>query len=283
MNEESHFLDYHIAIIGLGLMGGSLAMRLKDRCRGLLAVDPDPDIRSFAIKNQIVDVITDDPSDIVSRSEVIVLAAPIDAILGLIPQLPDLHPGKAVVIDFGSTKTQICEQLNKLPPRFEPIGGHPMCGKEVGGLPNAEADLFNQAPFALTVLPHTTERARVFAENLIQIIGSKSVYLDPVTHDNWVAAVSHLPYILANALILATPSESSKLISTGFKSTTRLAKSPVSVMAPVIQTNKEPILNAIINFRKALDTIKDLIENDDYISLKKVLDDGAKRREDFGN
>jgi len=281
MNEEDFFLDYRIAIIGLGLIGGSFALSLKKSSKNLLAVDPDPNTQKTAIDDQIVEKISGDPADIIPHADVIVLAAPVTTIIEIIPKLPVLHPGSPIVIDLGSTKLEICKALNELPPRFEPIGGHPMCGKAVGGLAHAENNLFEGAPFALTQLKRTTERARKFAIDLVSILGSSPVWVGPETHDNWVAATSHLPYILASALTLATPFEASHLIGPGFRTTTRLAGSPSSVMIPVLKTNKKYVLEAITRVREKLDNIEELLVGNDFSALDHILNQSSIRKDEL--
>ena len=281
MNEEDFFLDYRIAVIGLGLIGGSLALRLKNSSKSLMAVDPDPDTQRIALNNQIVEKISGNPADVIPHADVIVLAAPVTSIIEIIPKLPVLHPGSPIVIDLGSTKLEICKALNELPPRFEPMGGHQMCGKAVGGIAHSEIDLFEGAPFALTPLEQTTDRARRFAIELVSILGSRPVWVGPETHDRWVAATSHLPYILASALTLATPLEASHLIGPGFRSTTRLAGSPSSVMTPVLKTNKKHVLEAITRVREELDNIENLLVGNDFSTLDRILNQGSIRKDEL--
>ena len=129
-------------IAGLGLMGGSLALALRGRCRRILAVDPDPGTRRLALANGVVDQIEAEPAGLFPKADLIVLAAPVRACLDLLGRLPDLHPGSSVVMDLASTKTEITAGYRRLPERFDPLPPHPMCGKENGGLEHAEAGLF---------------------------------------------------------------------------------------------------------------------------------------------
>lgn len=270
-NDVDFFSNLRVAIVGLGLMGGSLALALRDRCETLMAVDPDPITRDFAIQERIVNQIAANPTDILPHANLVILAAPVNAILDLIPNLPELHPDSAVIIDFGSTKTQICQELGKLPKRFEPVGGHPMCGKAVGGLQYAEAGLFCGMPFAFTLLPNTTDKAFRIAQQLAGIIGSHPVWTGPNTHDSWVAATSHLPYLVSSALTLATPTEAAQLVGSGFRSTTRLAGSPSAVMLPILETNTENVLAAIARFRQQIDQLEEILSAGDFSKLKEYL------------
>jgi prephenate dehydrogenase len=278
MDEPGFFADTRIAIFGLGLMGGSLALGMRGRCKAILAVDPDPDTRQLAIGEQIVDQISADPAEIIPQADLIILAAPVNVILDFIPRLTGLHSGSPVVLDFGSTKTQICKALDQLPERFEPIGGHPMCGKAVGGLAHAEASIFTGSPFAFTPLARTTKRAIEAAEQLALALGSNPLWVGPHTHDSWVAATSHLPYLLAAALALSTETEASHLIGSGFRSTSRLAGSPSSVMLPILETNRDNVLQTIIRFREQLDDLEAALYRQDFASLRTALDRAADRK-----
>lgn len=281
MSEPDFLSPARIAILGLGLMGGSLALALKGRCQAVLAADPDPETVAFARQIKAVDQITTNSTEIVPQANVIILAAPIRAILTLIEMLPDLHPGPAVVLDLGSTKRQIVQKLAGLPSRFDPIGGHPMCGKETGGLQHADASIFKGATFALTPLARTSERARSTAEQLASAIGSQSLWLDPDVHDRWTAATSHLPYLTAAALMLTTPSEASPLVGPGFRSSTRVAATPASVMLDVLSTNRDNILEGLGHFRRQLDALEENLSAKEFNDLELALNQAASKRKEL--
>jgi prephenate dehydrogenase len=271
MNESDFLAGRRVAILGLGLIGGSLALALRGHCRELLASDPDPATIALAVGQGVVDHISPDPAEILPQADLIVLAAPVGAILGLIKQLPDLHPGSPVVLDVGSTKVKICQALEALPQRFDPIGGHPMCGKETFSLEHAEAGLFRGATFALAPLKRTSETARSLAEELARFLGCHTVWLEPAIHDAWAAATSHLPYLLAHALSLATPLEASSLVGPGFRSTSRLASSYSPMMLDVLATNRDPLLEAIWRFRSQLDLLEKCLGEQDLAALNDAI------------
>lgn len=281
MKDEDFFSRSRIAIVGLGLMGGSIALRLRGHCGKLTGVDPDPSTREFAIRKGIVNQISADPAVIIPEADIVILAAPVDVILEFIPRLPDIHTGKPVVIDIGSTKTEICQAFADLPARFQPVGGHPMCGKELGGISHASANLFLDAPFVFTPLPETTEYARSCAEQLAKTLGAHPVWMDSKTHDRWVAATSHLPYLLASALVLSTPAEASAVVASGFQSSSRLASSPPAVMLPILGTNRENVLEAIARFREYLEKIESALSTNDFERLLAYLEEGSMRKEEL--
>lgn len=268
--------EARVAILGLGLMGGSLAMALRGRCAVLLGFDPDPGTLDLARRLGIVAQASADPAGILPQADVVVLAAPVRAILSLLRSLPELHPGEAVVLDLGSTKAGIVAEMERLPARFDPIGGHPMCGKETSSLENAEAGLYRGAAFVFTPLERSSEKARVLAGEIARAVGAQPLFLDPHVHDHWVAATSHLPYLVAAALALATPVEASPLIGPGFRSTARLAASSPEVMVDVLATNRENVLACLRGFREQLDVLEATLAGQDEDGLAATLARGAR-------
>lgn len=255
-------------------MGGSLALALHKKCAKITGYDIDPNVTSMADEKKIVDQATTDLHKAVQDANLIILAAPVKAILTLLKALSDFQEGEvgeAVILDLGSTKVQITEMMENLPAQFDPIGGHPMCGKETSGLINAEPGLFHRKVFALTPLKRTSANARALAESLVKIIGALPVYLDPVTHDEWTASISHLPYILSVALTLATPLEAAPLIGPGFRSTTRIAASSPIMMMDILLTNKDNIISAIQRFRQQFDAIEEQLKNEELIEIRDLL------------
>jgi prephenate dehydrogenase len=244
-------------------------------------VDLDPNVLDLARERGVVDRACSDPADVLAEADLIVLAAPIGAILGLIHRLPDLHPGSPVVMDLGSTKVQICQAMEALPSRFETIGGHPMCGKENASLANADAGLYRGAVFALTPIARTTSRAREAAGRLAQAVGASVLWVDPETHDRWVAATSHLPYLISSALAAATPGEAAPLIGPGYRSTTRLAVTPTTMMLDVILTNRANILEAIGLLQGHLAGLESVLRDEDSAGLQALLDRAAEHQREL--
>jgi prephenate dehydrogenase len=274
-----------VAIIGLGLMGGSLAMALRGHVAGLVAVDPDADTRLLALERGIVDQISPNLGEIDLQVDVIVLAAPVGVILEHIRALGDLAahfqplPERRIVMDLGSTKSTIVEAMKTLPPVFDPIGGHPMCGKETSGLAHAEAAIYQGATFAFTPLARTGPQARAFAGALADAAGAVPLWIDPDTHDRWVAATSHLPYMLANALAGVTPPETAPLMGPGFRSTSRLASASRPVMLDILRTNRQPVLEALRRFRDRIDVFDQLLSSGDFSALSDLLASAAQQHQ----
>jgi prephenate dehydrogenase len=271
----------HIAIVGLGLMGGSLALALKGKCAALYGVSPTPATLETALRLSLVSRADADPAAILPLADVIVLAAPIPAILDLLARLPELVPQRCIVLDLGSSKETILSVMAVLPERFDPIGGHPICGKERLSLANAEAGLYHGAPFVLTPLERTSARARRCAQQIVAGVCARAVWLDAATHDAGVAATSHLPYLLASALALATPSVPDALVGPGFRSTSRLAATPSGMMLGVLQSNRTNLLASLARFRISLDALEAALSGEDRDTLQSLLDQAASRRSEL--
>jgi prephenate dehydrogenase len=279
MAQPDFLSNSRVAILGLGLMGGSLALKLRGRCAQLLGCDTDPTTLALARQQNLVDQLSDKPGDILPLSDLVILATPVRAILSLLDDLPDLHPGSAAVLDLGSTKVQIIERMQVLPGRFDPLGGHPMCGKERGGLENADPNLYQSAPFALTPLPRTSLRLRRLAEQLVRLVGARPLWLEAETHDRWVAATSHVPYLVANALAAITPVETRPLVGPGLRSSTRLAPSGWSMMRDILETNRPNILAGLKRFRQQIEDLENRLETDDLAAVEQLTAQGARNYE----
>lgn len=263
-----------IAILGLGLIGGSLALALHGKCAQLLGVDLDPQTVSKALSQGVVDQASVDPQAILPQADGIILAVPVKAIIQIIPLLPEWIPKGALVMDLGSTKAQVCKSLESLPQQFSSIGGHPMCGKEVSTLENAEASLFQNNPFVLVQCTNTSPASQALAEEVVQAIGANPVWLDATTHDQWVAYTSHFPYLIANALAFSTLLDAAPLASSGWRSTTRLAGSSLQMMHDILSTNTDNVLTAIDLFSEHLARIRFLLATHNLNELEPLLHAG---------
>jgi prephenate dehydrogenase len=272
MNEpDFNLADSKIAIIGLGLMGGSLALGLRGKCAALYGCDPHPSALELALSQHIVDYAESDPASLLPEVDLVILSAPVLAILTLLEQLPSFTPNPCIVMDLGSTKRLIVEAMSKLPERFDPLGGHPICGKEKLSLANAERTLYYAAPFLLTPLERTSPRALSAANQIIEALGAKAKMLDAVEHDRILASTSHLPFLVSSALSLATPQDVAPFVGPGFKSTSRLAGTSSSMMLGVLQSNRENVLNALHEMQAQLTEIESALSLEDFSKLESIL------------
>ena len=268
---DFNLAESKIAIVGLGLMGGSLALALRGKCASLFGIDPHPATLARALSQKIVDHADSAPATLLAEADLVILAAPVPAILTLLETLPALTPNPCIVMDMGSTKRSIVESMSRLPERFDPIGGHPICGKEKLSIENADANLFYGAPFLLTPLERTSPRALSAARQIIEAVGAVASLLTADEHDRILASTSHLPFLLSSALTLTTPPEAAPFIGPGFKSTSRLAGTPASMMLGVLQTNRENVLNALCEVQRQLAEIEKSLSSSDFSTLESIL------------
>ncbi|MBN2115090.1 MAG: prephenate dehydrogenase/arogenate dehydrogenase family protein [Anaerolineales bacterium] len=261
-----------VAIVGLGLMGGSLALALKGKCAALYGIDAQPATLKLARAKQVVDQADSDPAKLLPRADLVILATPVPAIIDFIRKLPSFIQKPCIVLDLGSTKRDIVSAMAALPERFDPIGGHPICGKERLGLENAEASLYREAAFVVTALARTTGRAKSAIRKIIANIGAHAIEMAAEDHDRALASTSHLLCMLSSALVLCTPPEFASFVGTGFKSTSRLAGTPSSMAMGILQSNRDNILDALQAFRNSLNEIDSALQAENYTQLELLLD-----------
>jgi prephenate dehydrogenase len=180
-------------------------------------------------------------------------------------------------MDLGSTKAEICHALDALPARFHNVGGHPMCGKESSGLIEADARLFRGAVFALCSLPSTTMTYRKIAEAIVTACGARPLWIGAEEHDQLVAATSHAPYLVANALAASMPVDATPLVGPGLRSTTRIAASSPEMMTDIILTNQEAILTQLSHFQAQLSSLQQLIGSGTAQEIREGLAEGQTR------
>lgn len=270
MDEPGFFSKKRILIVGLGLMGGSLALALHGKTAWLGGVDPSDEGLNLASKLNIFDALSKNLLDLLPESDIVLLAAPVSQNIKIIQSLPPGESGQ-VILDLSSTKRKVVSAMNSLPPSYDPMGGHPMCGSEKSSIRNARPDLFSGAVFILTPLTRTTQHAEITVLNLVDQIGAVPLFLDPQSHDQIAAEISHFPYILSAALSLSTSTQSKSLISTGFKSTARLAGSSPTMMLDILLSNPDNVLNAISAFKLILAEFENALKNQDVDRLSALI------------
>jgi prephenate dehydrogenase len=281
MKTRNSLSECHIAIVGLGLMGGSLALALREKCASVLGSDRDPAVIGMACRRRIIDRADTQLQAILPQAHMIILALPVRGIIEMIPRLPGMCPEGAIVMDLGSTKVEVLQAMEGLPPEFDPIGGHPICGKETSGLANASPELFRGSPFILSKLARTSDHAIALSMELVRAVGGSPFMLDAQFHDDRVAYTSHLPYLLSLGLVQSLPPEALPLIGSGFRVASRLAGSNPEMMTDIFMTNRESVLEALARFRAEMDAIEAEIRKGDPQSLKATLAASADRYHEF--
>ena len=264
------FTSRHLAVVGLGLMGGSLALALRDCAERITGVDPNPESRQFAFDNKIVDVATDDLKAGVNDADTVILCAPVQMIVSMLRQrIGSYLRSNTLLIDIGSTKQDICAAMAELPIGVQAVGGHPMTGKEVNGVQASESTLFQGRPFVLCPTRRTTPATRLRALSLVDALGAVPFEMEAHRHDRLVAAISHLPYLLSSALVATVAKEGQvdptvwELAAGGFRDMSRLAGQDVQMMGDILSTNTQAVATLLALFRVQLAMLEAMLVSQD--------------------
>ena len=270
-----------VAVVGLGLMGASFALALKKARPDLVLVgqDPNPLVARKALERDIVTTADTDPAVISMADELVVVAAPINALREVFAKLA-VVAGGTLITDMASTKADVVEWAAAEGLDF--VGGHPMCGKEVSGIDHADPAMFEQAPWVLT-----REEARI--GSLVKAVGAHPVVIDAIAHDRLVAGVSHAAFLLSVGYVLALSHrkdwpEASRLAAGGFRDMSRLAAGEPDLYTGVVRTNRLNLLEVLDEISVELGRLRRHIEADDprlielFEEARAVRERWAKRR-----
>jgi prephenate dehydrogenase len=248
-----------VAVVGLGLMGSSLALALKDSRPDIVVVgsDRDPTTVRKALDRGIVATAGSD-LDVVEMADVVVLAVPILALREVFAGLRGRVDGK-VVTDMASTKATVMEWASSS--GIDLVGGHPMCGKEKSGIDAADASIFKGAPWVLT-------SADPVVSDLVEAVGSHPLVMDAETHDRLVAGVSHAAFLLSVGYVLSLSGrsdwgEASQLAASGFRDMSRLAAGDPSLYAGIARTNRAQLVEQLDAISATLGKVRRHLEADD--------------------
>jgi prephenate dehydrogenase len=275
-----------LCIVGLGLMGASLALAVRSKYSRITAVTRRPETADEALKRNIVDAASTD-FNAIQDADIVVLAAPVRTIIQQLENLRFFENLRFCVTDLGSTKTEIVKAMDALPATMRAVGSHPMCGKEVTGLDAADATLYRNRTWVLTRTERTDDESFATIKALAEHAGANTLELDAQRHDQLVAWISHLPYAVSAAL-MSTVDEASlnddavyRVAASGFRDTTRIAGSDVNMMLDILMTNRDAVLNSARDFQFTLDQFTALLERRDEAGLRAFLASSAKARGDY--
>jgi prephenate dehydrogenase len=273
----------------MGLMGASLCMDLVrgGLCREVRGVARRTDTVLQAFFSGAADEATNDPLTGVLGADIVVLATPVHTIISTLEEVgPALWPG-TLVIDMGSTKAEIVTAMERLPAGVQPIGGHPMCGKESAGFEAAETGLYVNAPWVLTPLQRTSAEAVVLARELAVAVGARPIILEAHRHDRLVAAISHLPYLTAGALVHTVAQMGQddgavwELAAGGFRDSSRVAASDTRMFMDILQSNREAVLEQVDRFAGHLREVRSLLAAGDDEALCRKLAESQRLRSEW--
>ena len=283
-----------LSIIGIGLLGGSLALAIREKYPKIrfVGVDASPVNGQLALAKGIVDEVLP-LVEAVSQSTLVVLATPVNTIVDLLPRVLDHLPPGATVLDLGSTKELICSVADAHPKRDQFVAAHPMAGTENSGPGAAFRELLSGKNLIICDREKSHPDSLTLAESLFRDVGMRLFYMTPQEHDLHLAYVSHLSHISAFALGL-TVLEKEKdeqaifdMASTGFSSTVRLAKSSPQMWAPIFDQNRANVSDALAAYIEFLQQFKQVIDDQNVATsldfmqranvIRRVLDGMEKR------
>jgi prephenate dehydrogenase len=260
-----------VAIIGLGLIGGSIGLALRNAksAQQVTGYDLGKGVTDRARKIGAIDQPYDALTDAVRGAELIILATPVGAMRSLLQNIATVASPGSVVTDVASTKTQVINWAEEyLPAPVLFVGGHPMAGKELSGVDSASATLFQNRVYCLTPTKRTSPVAIDKVARLVEILGARVRFLEPAEHDGQVASVSHLPFV-ASAVLMNTVAEGAAwgdaaiLAASGFRDMTRLAGGSPEVYRDICLTNSESIARWLNEYIRELSVIRDQIASHD--------------------
>jgi prephenate dehydrogenase len=273
-----------IGIVGLGLIGGSIALAARQLWPKALVIGVDnKDVLETAMRLHAIDVAADDLI-VLAEADVVILAAPVKANIALLAELDENVRQPAVITDTGSTKRGMVEAASALPARFTFIGGHPLAGAAQGGLEHARPDLFKGRPWLLTPAGSgRTETAGTGIDRLtdfVTALGAVPRLVGVHEHDRLLAFLSHLPQLTASALMQVVGDEVGAdglaLAGRGLADTTRLASSPPDIWRDIAATNADEIGSALDALIARLQELRRDLQDGD--TLAEIFEDAARWR-----
>ena len=275
-----------LSILGIGLLGGSLALAAKNRIRGcqVIGYAHRKQTLEAAMARGIFKEVYQSPQPAVKEADLVVLCTPVSMLSPLLEQISsELRPG-AIVTDVGSTKRSVVAAGERcLGSNAHFVGSHPMAGSEKRGLQFAREDLYDGALCITTPTSQTDPDALRTVEEFWQAIGMRTTRLSPHVHDQLLADVSHLPHSLAGALVSMQQDKALELCGKGFMDMTRIAAGDAGLWRDILLDNRDSIRQSLGRLTESLEHLDRLLQAGDAQSIEKWLATAAERRRDLND
>lgn len=267
-----------IAIVGTGLIGGSIALAIKKKqlARVIIGVSRHKKSLILAKKIGAIDLGSQD-INIIKDADLVILATPVSTIIKSACQISKIVKPECIICDVGSTKEQIVSKLTSLIPHF--VGCHPLSGSEKRGIKNAFAGLFKNSLCIITPVKNTDNKALLKVKKLWVHLGAKVITMNPKFHDQVLSFVSHLPHVVSFALINSISPAYFRFSASSLKDTTRIAASDSDLWLDIFFSNRENILKAVRTFEHRLSEIRKALIKKDRELLRKILEEAKTKRE----
>jgi len=280
----------HVTIVGLGLIGGSLGLAIKE-AKGadveIVGCARREEVGKIAIERGAIDFAEPDIEKAVNQADIAIIATPIMAIENIFKKMARHLSPDTVVTDVGSTKVQVLKWAEEhLPDEVSFVGGHPMTGKETAGIEEAEAGLFNGSAYCLIPSTTATPEALQTVQDLVGWIGGNTVFIEPRLHDDLVAGISHLPLVLSSTLVTTLAAsddwaDMAKLAASGYHDSTRLASGDDEIQVNICATNRDFIAKWIDRYIEHLMKSRDFIVQADDVNLRQFFHHAREVRENW--
>ncbi|MFM2269421.1 MAG: hypothetical protein RL757_2862 [Bacteroidota bacterium] len=269
-----------IAIVGLGLIGGSLAISLRKSgfATSILGFDASPTHAQTALKMGLIDEIGSDTGGGLSAAQMVIVATPVGAMCQILPKILDEMLPRQIVVEVGSTKEMILKSVENHPNRSQLVATHPMAGTEFSGPEAAIEQLFEHKNCVLCDIEKSSETAHQLVLEMYKYLKMNILYMDAENHDLHAAYVSHISHISSFALaltVLEKESDESKifdLASGGFQSTVRLAKSNPKTWIPIFEQNRDNVLDVLDEHIHILSTMRSHLLKRRFEEFEKMIE-----------
>jgi prephenate dehydrogenase len=271
-----------VAIVGVGLIGGSIGLALKERrlVRTVVGIGRSAASLRLAKRRGAIDRGTTQVARGVADADLIVICTPVDSIPDRIVEASASCTSQAILTDTGSTKAQIVYGVERhLRDRRTFVGSHPLAGSEKSGVAASRADLFDGRVCVVTETERTARRPLAIVTQFWRSLGSRVLRMEPEAHDEALAYTSHLPHLVAAALSILLPEEYKEVVATGFRDTTRIAASDPDLWSAIFLDNAEPMLQALGGYERVLGEFRQALKARDGQRIKRLWSRSyAKRR-----
>ena len=280
-----------VTIIGLGLIGGSIGLALRQGKKPrweIVGYSRHKETVANALSSGAIERGETNLKDAVKQADFVIIATPVLTVKEIFSEIALHLPSACIVTDTASTKVQVMKWAEEiLPPTVDFIGGHPMAGKETYGIQAAEAELFRRCTYCLTSSEKVSPKSIDTVTGMVKKLGATPFFIDAQEHDNLVAGISHLPMLLSAALVSLTTkdpswSEMSKLAASGYYDLGRLASGSPEVNAHICLSNKEAIVNWIDKFSQELERYRQLVAEGNK-RLEQTFTEANKARQEWLN
>jgi prephenate dehydrogenase len=273
-----------VAIVGVGLIGGSIgqAIRARGLAERVVGIGRDASRLAEAVRLGAIDSSATDPRRGVVEADVVVVCTPVTRIAEDVLDAAAAAPERVLITDAGSTKREIVEAVERhARARATFVGGHPIAGSERKGVAHADPALFEGRTCVLTPTPQTPADRLRRARDFWGSLGCRLVELDPSAHDEALALTSHLPHVVAAALAGVVPVEALAMAAGAYRDGTRVAGSDAALWAGIFRANRAPVLEAIGVFQGRLAALSAALADDDGEAIRTWWDEARARRARF--